>query len=375
MPTICSTCGTPAPENAVFCERDGTRLQNTVSTPSTPDSQHAAATYARTNGAATAAVAVPAGCRCGAEPDLRVDGYCSACGHKWVEPRKPLPRDHVERALSPAFGGVTDRGQRHTRNEDDFALSLTDGGDAVMIVCDGVSSSEEADRASAVAAKTINDRLSTASADREAALRGAIAAANTAVCALYSAKPGATSAPPETTVVAAIVRGRAATIAWVGDSRAYWIDGADTTAARQLTRDHSWMNDVVDSGEMTMDEARGNRLAHAITRCLGAADDPGGSEPSLVSFVFPEAGGFLLLCSDGLWNYADSLALIAGLVHTAPRTADAVTLSRSLVAWANTQGGRDNITATLLAVPAAGRSLPAVVVRAAPAAVPEKENL
>ncbi|MBC8142757.1 MAG: protein phosphatase 2C domain-containing protein, partial [Armatimonadetes bacterium] len=340
MPILCPLCGTSAPDDAVFCEQDGTRLR---------ESPPGAATLL----AAPVLLAAPLpSCRCGAGAASNVDGYCDACGRKWVQPRKALPRDHIERALSLGFAGVTDRGQRHSKNEDDFAISLTDAGDAVLVVCDGVSSSEEADRASAIASKTMTERLGEPTTDAANAFRIAVAAANRAVSALHSSAPGATSAPPETTVVAAVVRNRDATIGWVGDSRAYWIDAADPEAARLLTHDHSWLNDVVDSGEMTREEAGNNRLAHAITRCLGASDDPESGEPTVTAFVFPDTAGYLLLCSDGLWNYSETPQKIAELVRDAPQNEGAVGIARSLVDWANAQGGRDNITVTLLAVSA-----------------------
>ncbi len=356
----------PVPPDALFCENDGTRLKGAdAPLPGSPNVAAAAIAVASdaplstdiAPDVATDRAAAQGGCRCGAGPGARsADGFCTACGRKWVAPRTPLPRDHRETALSPRFAGVTDRGQRHSKNEDDFAIALADTDKAVLVVCDGVSSSEEADRASAIAAKTICARLSEpfADGDAETALRGAVAAANVAVSALHSAAPGAVSDPPETTVVAAVVRERTAVIAWVGDSRAYWIDGASHAAdSRLLTHDHSWMNEVVDSGEMTAEEAGKNRLAHAITRCLGASDDPEGSEPTVTTFAFPRSGGYLLLCTDGLWNYAETAAQLADRIRAERRTeGDSVGIARGLVAWANAQGGRDNITAALLAVPA-----------------------
>ena len=351
MPILCPTCGTLAPDDARFCERDGTRLTEADAEP-----------LPTATGAAMVPVAAPTAaavaCRCGAGPEARVDGYCDTCGRKWVPPRTLLPRDHHELVLSLSCAGVTDRGQRHHRNEDDFAVSLTNRGEGVLLVCDGVSSSEDADRASAIAAKTLRERLTdlSAEADMDTALRQAVAAANHAVGALSSTTPGATSAPPETTMVAAVVRERTAFLAWVGDSRAYWIDRQNSTASLLLTHDHSWWNEMVDSGQMTPEDAGMNRLAHAITRCLGtAADDADSSEPSLATFPFPDTGGFLLLCSDGLWNYAPTPLQITELVTAAiaaPPTEGVVAIARTLVAWANAQGGRDNITVAVWEVPA-----------------------
>jgi serine/threonine protein phosphatase PrpC len=260
----------------------------------------------------------------------------------------------VEIVLSDTFAGVTNRGRRHERNEDDLALGQPPAV-PVLIVCDGVSSSNDAQRASAVAAETVRERLEQAvplgAADAEETMRGAIDAANAAVCALTPAAHSTEADPPETTVVAALVRDGVAVIGWVGDSRAYWIDREQPAASLLLTHDHSWMNDMVDSGQMSEAEAQLDRRAHAITRCLGPSDDPEGSTPSVTVLPLPERRGFLLLCSDGLWNYAPDAAQIAALVREAPE--DAVGIARSLVAWANAQGGRDNITVALLAVAAA----------------------
>ncbi len=354
MPIVCPTCGTPAPNTARFCERDGTRLRAEPIGES--DAPMIVSTAVSANPTVVPPAPAPVGatktaCRCGAGMESIVDGFCAACGRKWFPPRTPLARDHVEKSASPVLGGVTDRGQKHPRNEDDFAVTKSETGAEILVVCDGVSASEEADRASAIAAKTVIDKLSQTGecGDDAHALRAAVFAANAAVCALHRSTPGAISDPPETTLVAAVVRQRAATIAWVGDSRAYWISG-DVSAARLLSHDHSWMNEKVDSGEMTEAEAGANRLAHAITRCLGTGESED-SEPTITRFVFPDAGGYLLLCSDGLWNYAPAPSQIAALIHAAPQTEGVAAIARSLVAWANAQGGRDNITVALLAVP------------------------
>ena len=342
---ICPKCGNPAPDGARFCEHDGTRLDG------------AAPLAAPTP--VVLSIATPPGCKCGAGADAQVDGFGSVCGLKWVPARVLLPRDHVELTLSPTFGGVTDRGNRHSRNEDDLALFLGDDGTAVIVVCDGVSSSEEADRASAIAAKTVCDRLAGVVAgdgEIEIPLATAIAAANAAVSALAVTGAGATTEPPETTLVAAFVRERTATIAWVGDSRAYWLDPANPADSLALTRDHSWVNDMLDAGTMGREEAEKNRLAHAITRCLGFSSDPESSQPTVTTFALPDTGGILLLCSDGLWNYADSAARLIELAGAAAGRAgaagDAVTISRALVQFANDAGGRDNITAAVLMVAA-----------------------
>ena len=108
-----------------------------------------------------------------------------------------------------------------------------------------------------------------------------------------------------------------------------------------MTHDHSWINDVVDAGEMTEAEASVAPGAHAITRCLGAietdAEEGAATRPSLLRFPLPGPGR-LLLCTDGLWNYAPHAHDIIALLQQAPMEADATTLARILVAFANAQG-------------------------------------
>ena len=330
----CPTCGTEAPEGARFCELDGTRLVPVEET------------------VPSVAVSAPA-CRCGAGAEsIDAQGYCQECG-RFCGGRA---RDHVETVINAHFGGVTDRGRRHTQNEDDMAFSLEDiSGQPVhiMIVCDGVSSSQNAEQASAAACKAAQDALAdsikaglNAPDAMEKAIREAIAAANEAVRALPH-DADSPKDPPETTIVAALAQNGVATIGWVGDSRAYWFAPG---VSHPLTHDHSWINDVVDAGEMTEEEASSAPGAHAITRCLGVPDadneDGGATQPSILRFPIPGAGR-LLLCSDGLWNYAPHADQIAALLAQQPPDADAVTVSRALVAYANAQGGRDNITVVI----------------------------
>jgi serine/threonine protein phosphatase PrpC len=243
-------------------------------------------------------------------------------------------RDHFERVVSAEFAGITDKGLRHHRNEDFFAVDVV-GEDRVIVVCDGVSSTSEADRASETAVDAVFRALVQGESPAEAVGRGQIAVA------------GLDGKDAATTAVAAVVRGARAEIAWVGDSRAYWIS---RDGSRQLTRDDSWLNEVVSSGEMAEAEAAVSPQAHAITRWLGADASAEESAPSIVEFEAP-CEGFLLVCSDGLWNYVPDAAGMAELIY-AHEGEEAAAVVRSLVEFANGRGGQDNITAVLLKVDA-----------------------
>lgn len=337
------TCGETISEGARFCEVCGASIGgDNALVP-----------------AASAAPSAPAGkhCRCGAGLNSKDEqGFCTQCGRRWTEPG----RDHIEIVLSPVFAAVTDIGRRHATNQDDVAVTLEeiDGKPvSIIVVCDGLSSAENSEAASAVAcnaaANTLLNAVHAKSTDLQDAMVKAVAAAHKAVCAVPHL-PSPDKDPPATTIVAALVENGVATIGWVGDSRAYWFGPQE---ARVLTHDHSWANEVVDAGIMTEEEAMHSRQAHAITRCLGIEDEdvPGEApKPSLLPFPIP-GEGHLLLCSDGLWNFADSAQELATLLQQLPADADAMTCCRHLVDFALSQGGRDNITVAVLAFGASER--------------------
>ena len=219
----------------------------------------------------------------------------------------------------------------------------------ILIVCDGVSSADRAAEASAAAASAaaefVRQGLAASRTDWEPLLRESVAAANRAVSALPSS-PGSRKEPPETTIVAALILAGRVTLAWVGDSRAYLISPGKAT---QLTHDHSWINEVVGSGQVTPEEAQKSPLAHAITRCLGLEGEA--SEPSIASSALASEEG-LLLCSDGFWNYARSETDILRLLTGPLAGADALSACHALTNFALAQGGHDNIT-VILALPVA----------------------
>lgn len=328
----CPNCGATAPDDYRFCEECGTGL-----TAASGDAARAAPTER---------------CRCGAGQEAKdAQGFCMACGRRW----EPSGRDHVELVLAANFSAVTDRGLRHPRNEDEVALTMCATADKpvyVMVVCDGVSSSQIPDMASATAAhaaeKALLGAAQSGATDLKAATVDAILTAQHAVCALPF-RPEGPKDPPATTIVTALISAGVATIGWVGDSRAYWF--TDATGG-MLTHDHSWINEVVDAGEMTEEEAMHAPQAHAITQCLGLFSEDGTEAippPSVVTFELPPSCR-LLLCTDGLWNYAASTEAIAELIRQAPVDAGTVGVCRVLVDYVLTQGARDNVTVALLAV-------------------------
>jgi serine/threonine protein phosphatase PrpC len=259
-------------------------------------------------------------------------------------------RDHQEIDLG-IVAGVTDRGLRHSRNEDAMALATADTGNGpavVAVVCDGVSASAHSDQASLAAVRAGGDVLLAAArtgGDPLKASRAAVRAAADAVARL--AVP--TGDLPSSTFVSAVLQSDAVTVCWLGDSRAYWL--ADrASAAEQLTRDDSVAAEMVADGLLSEADALASAQSHVVTRWIGAdVSDPA---PHVVRFE-PPGPGAVLLCSDGLWNYQPEPAKLAELALPAA-IADPLAAVRSLVRFALEAGGMDNVTAVLAPFPPLG---------------------
>jgi serine/threonine protein phosphatase PrpC len=144
-----------------------------------------------------------------------------------------------------------------------------------------------------------------------------------------------------------VLAGPRAVVGWLGDSRAYHL-GADGTVT-PLTVDDSWATDQVEAGLLSEAEAQADRRAHVITRWLGL-DAPDITPTVAVARLGP--GDRLLLCSDGLWNYAETPEALAGLLRSGAGRGP-LDLARSLVDYARSEGGHDNITVALAHVDAA----------------------
>ncbi|MEW2548226.1 protein phosphatase 2C domain-containing protein [Streptomyces sp. NPDC047002] len=286
------------------------------------------------------------------------DGYCENCGHA-----QPRERDHVERDLG-AVAAVSDRGLRHHRNEDAFAVSTAAAGDGtpavIAVVCDGVSSAARPDEASAAASSAAEAALLAAlprGTHPQQAMHEAIVTAAQAVDDLVGSvsaagEPGPVRNAPACTIVGAVALGGLLAVGWVGDSRAYWVPDDRTGPAARLTEDDSWAAQMVAAGLMSEAEAYADERAHAITGWLGA--DAYELEPHTVSFK-PDRPGTVVVCTDGLWNYAEGVEEMARAVP-ADASARPLHAARVLVGHALDGGGHDNVTVAVLpfAPPVAG---------------------
>lgn len=233
--------------------------------------------------------------------------------------------------------GASHVGQR-AHNEDAF---LVDDDDDLYLVADGVGGHQAGDVASRLTCEVIAREV-TGSATLEEAIR----AANAAV--VDAAKGDSDRNNMATTIVAARFIGQNYLLAWVGDSRAYLWDGQ----LRLLTRDHSAVQALVDSGQLSVEEAREHPNKNVILQALGMQDsnrlDVGVNRGEL------GPGEMLLLCSDGVndvVNAAEMADMLQSISREITEQGSAALQAgvEALVNAAVTAGGRDNITAVLLA--------------------------
>lgn len=335
----CPSCSSPVGAGERYCEACGAELAPAAARKPTGDLGEKQAEEP----------ASPQGASChqcgGAVAD---DGYCTQCGAK-----APSLRDHFTEQPAPWVAAVCDRGVRHHRNEDAVALDARPepGSRAVLVVCDGVSNSVDSDVASLAAARAARDVLTRSSpsgigtagarvAATSKALVAAVDAANDAVISHTVEGPGN---PASCTFVAGVLDSSLLVVGWVGDSRAYWLP--DAGEAQMLTVDDSFAAEQIAEGVSRVDAENGPQ-AHAITRWLGV--DAPDHTPHTISLDVATPG-WVLVCSDGLWNYCSEPRDMGALVQKldpAP-AGDPLALAAALVDWANEQGGADNITAAL----------------------------
>lgn len=267
----------------------------------------------------------------------------------------PVERDHYTEAPASWVAAACDRGVRHARNEDAIAVAAEadPGSRAVLVICDGVSTSEDSDLASLAGARAARDFLAaqppvgigsdgSQAAAVVAAIETAATAANEAV--LAATRPGSPN-PASCTFSALVVEGDLVVHGNVGDSRSYWLpDPGSAESPVQLSADDSMAQVRIAAG-VPRGQAEEGPQAHAIFKWLGR-DSPDPTPDTGSRRLAPP--GWVLVCSDGLWNYASEAAALQQLViDLGPQAPTPLALAEALVAWANGQGGKDNISVAL----------------------------
>lgn len=236
--------------------------------------------------------------------------------------------------------GISDIGAVRKQNQDAYYVSGAEERYPFAVVCDGMGGARAGNVASTVAVESFADTVreglnADERPDVEALLRRAVEQANELVC--YRAAVDESCRGMGTTLVAAVVGPEMVRLVNVGDSRAYVIS---PQGIRQLTRDHSVVEDMVERGEITHEQARLHPQKNLITRALGTE-----AQVEVDSYTTPrQAGTFILLCSDGLSNVVTDQELLFELIHGGP----AAEGCQRLLHLALSRGAPDNVTAVLI---------------------------
>ncbi len=242
----------------------------------------------------------------------------------------------------------SDVGRKRKGNEDSLSL---DQEQRLFVLADGMGGHAAGEVASRVAVEAIDEFVRLTGGNQEITwpfgldesisydgnrLKTAIRHANRRV--LEKVRESAEYEGMATTVAAVLLDGDVANLAHVGDSRIYlWSEGE----LQQLTSDHSWVNEQIQSGAISAEQARSHPLRNVVTRALG------GRAELIVDVQSRrlQPGEVLLLCSDGLTTMISDDE-IAGIIGSAQ--GDLGQAAQALIDEANDRGGEDNITVILL---------------------------
>ena len=233
--------------------------------------------------------------------------------------------------------GITHRGVVRQQNQDSFAIEKLEDGSIIALVCDGMGGARAGNVASAMTVELFMDHFMSHKDEMNIQERMQTAAAKANQEVFHEATTKPEYAGMGTTMVAAMVREEEAVILNEGDSRAYHIN---QTGIIQVTRDHSLVEDMVERGELTREQARNHPHKNLITRALGA-------EPVLLADCFRrimEPGDYLLLCSDGLSNVVTDQEMLYEVIHGGENE----TCCQRLLEIALHRGAPDNVSVVLI---------------------------
>lgn len=232
--------------------------------------------------------------------------------------------------------GKTDIGMIRKQNQDSFKYGTLSDNSVWAVVCDGMGGENGGEVASSLAVESISQSITrsyrgdmTANSVRTMLL-SAISAANIRV--YDKAMSSEALSRMGTTVVAAVVAGGVAHIAYAGDSRVYHIS---SSSVEQVTKDHTMVQALVERGEITSDQAKNHPQKHVITRALGVEQ---GIDIDYCE-VQAALGDVLMICTDGLTNFVEESEMVDIV-----RKSGAEGCLDALINTANSRGGADNIT-------------------------------
>ena len=239
--------------------------------------------------------------------------------------------------------GLTDTGCVRKQNQDAFQIEQLDRNTMLCVVCDGMGGAKSGNIASTLAVDVFTQEVkrsykATMDADRiDMMLRDAVKLANFTV--YDQAKQFPEFDGMGTTLVAALIKGRRATVVNVGDSRAYMINNEGIS---QISEDHSLVQMMVNRGELTPEMAKNYPGKNFITRAIG-------TDPMVMCDIFRvevTKGDFILLCSDGLSNVMDDQEILFEVAHGVNKQH----CCQRLLNIAVSRGAPDNVTSVLAMV-------------------------
>jgi len=241
------------------------------------------------------------------------------------------------------YWGLTDPGCARAQNQDTYQIDALDRNTLLCVVCDGMGGAKSGNVASTLAADVFTQEIKrtwTADMDQERIDQMLLSAVKLANFTVFDqAQQFEAFSGMGTTLVAALLRGKVATLVNVGDSRAYAINAEGII---QLTQDHSVVQLMVDNGELTPEQAKSYPGKNLITRAIG-------TETVVMPDLFHhklERGDSLLLCSDGLSNLVDEQEMLFEVIHGE----DQSQCCQRLLEIATNRGAPDNVTSVLVAV-------------------------
>ena len=239
--------------------------------------------------------------------------------------------------------GLSDQGCVRKQNQDAYHIEKLDRNSLLCVVCDGLGGAKSGNIASTLAVDVFVEEVrrtwtpGITQYKLEQMLRAAVKLANFTV--YDQAQQFEEFAGMGTTLVAALIHGQRVTVVNVGDSRAYKVD---SDGIRQVTRDHSLVQMMVDRGELSPEVARTYPGKNFITRAIGTE--------SMVEcdlyHLDVRKGDYLLLCSDGLSNTMDEQEMLFEIVHGVKKQH----CCQRLLNIAKNRGAPDNVTSILIMI-------------------------
>lgn len=233
----------------------------------------------------------------------------------------------------------TDKGKVRSTNQDSFYINTLSDGSALAVVCDGMGGANAGDVASRTAVEIISNYVVNSysptmnSDDTVKLITNAVMSANIEIFDM--SQKDELLKGMGTTAVIAVVRDDSAVICNVGDSRAYLVNGE----LKQITRDHSVVQSLVESGDLLPEQAINHPEKNVITRALGVEENVI-TDSYIVDF---NKDSKILLCTDGMSNFVSSETLLKIINNN-----ETDKITALLIDEANFGGGKDNITVAVI---------------------------